>query len=133
MTIRIKHSPHLPIQCRHSTSPANAATHAATPSTIVPQLVPLLDLLADLIAKDRVGERSESDARLEGMISEPNAMAGAPDDSALAETHGKHRSVSHFPSNVPPGMPPNSHSHSPVNELVTIKEKSHACDRSGDS
>lgn len=133
MNIRIKKStlPRTP-QCKRSTQSApNATPHTVTPSTVAPQLVPLLDLLADLIAKDLVRARS-GDEGLEREVSAP-AVTATQGDSTVVGKYGKRRSVSHFPSKVPPRVPPKSHSHSPVNDLVKTKEKSHACDRSGDS
>lgn len=122
MTIRIEHCPHPPRACRHSMN-----AHAITSSTLVPEI----DRLVALIAQAS-GSAVDQNGGLEGQTSARNPWR-AVDDSAPSETHGKVRSVSHFPSPVPPEVPANSHSHSPENDLVTPKEKCHACDRSGDS
>jgi hypothetical protein len=106
MTVRIKQSPHPPTLCRQSTTSANATPHAAT---IVPQLVPLLDLLADLIARELLRERSGADIGLEHKVSETHVMDMAKGASTVVEKHGKLRSVSQFPSKVPPRVPPKSH------------------------
>lgn len=134
MAIRIKQAA-LPCTLRRKRSTQAAPTvapDAATRSAIAPPLVPLLDLLADLIARDLVRERS-GDEGLEREVSEAHTVIAAQDDSTVVGEYGKGCSVSHFPSKIPSRVPPKSHSHSPVNDLVRTEEKCHACDRSGDS
>lgn len=111
MTTRIKtfSLPHRPRRRRSTQSAPKAAPHSATSSTIVPQLVPLLDLLADLIANDLVRERNGADGGLGREVSEAHAVTATHDDSTVVQKHGKRRSVSQFPSKVPPRVPPKSH------------------------
>lgn len=110
MTIRINHSA-LPLpQGRPSPAPsADATFHDANPSLIAPQLVPLLDLLADLIARALVEERRDAEVCRKSEVSEAHVMVDKPGAPAMPEKHGKCRSVSQIPSNVPPRVPRKSH------------------------